>query len=396
MRIKDFIFKPSTKIGLGVLVAVGFIAGAISWQKFNDVMDATSTEEFCVGCHTMEQPLAEFKQTAHWSNRSGVTATCSSCHVPHEKTEKYARKAQALREVYTEFSGKYEQDGSFEQHRAEMAEREWARFAANGSKECKNCHSYERMNFEKMSIAAQKAMKPAAARDQSCMDCHKGVAHHKPQQQEKAEVSKFENLVISSLDKGKAYFTKSNTSVFADEKMTQAIGQLETAIPVTFIQAGEQADLVELFMWRKNKGFGRVWYNQFGKNITDAVLTKEFMQSEPKFEVVETKEDPLTGLNWQHVKMQVWIPKAYLIEDINAVWAKAENVYKEQCSICHKQPDVAHFDSNSWIGLFNGMVGFTNIDKQTSKEVLRYLQMHSSDFQSHGAKAQDDKVQGDK
>lgn len=26
------------------------------------------------------------------------------------------------------------------------------------------------------------------------------------------------------------------------------------------------------------------------------------------------------------------------------------------------------------------MVGFTNIDEQTGKEVLRYLQLHSSDF----------------
>ena len=156
-QIKSFFLKPSNRIGLGVLVTLGFIAGAIAWQQFNNVMDATSTEEFCVSCHSMETPLEELKQTVHWSNNSGVRASCPDCHLPHDKTAKYARKMQASREVLAELSGKYNEEGSFEEHRAEMAEREWARFAANGSKECKNCHSYDRMNFEKMSKAAQKA-----------------------------------------------------------------------------------------------------------------------------------------------------------------------------------------------------------------------------------------------
>ncbi|QGM79956.1 pentaheme c-type cytochrome TorC [Otariodibacter oris] len=382
--IKNLFMKPSAKIGLGILVTLGFIAGAISWQSFNDVMDSTSTEEFCVSCHSMEQPLAELKETVHWSNSSGVTATCSNCHLPHEKTPKFARKVQAMREVFAEFTGKYDEEGSFEEHRQEMAEREWARFAANGSKECKTCHSYERMDFDNMSDLAKKAMIPAAERDQSCMDCHKGIAHHLPEMKaSKGSASKFDNLVVSSLSADKTYFTKANVKLFNDEAMSSNIGQLETAVPVTFVKSGKDADLVELTMWRKNKGFGRIWYHQFGKNITDAVLSKEFMQTEPKFEVIATQEDPLTGLTWQNVKMQVWVPKASLIEDIKPIWADAENTYKTQCSTCHRQPEVAHFDSNTWIGLFNGMVGFTNIDKQTGKEVLRYLQLHSSDFEQH-------------
>ncbi|HGO5856249.1 TPA: pentaheme c-type cytochrome TorC [Mannheimia haemolytica] len=382
--IKALFTRPATKIGLGVLVSIGFIAGAISWHQFNKVMDQTSTEEFCVSCHSMQQPLEEIKQTAHWSNKSGVTATCSSCHLPHDYTEKYARKVQASREVWAELSGKYKEEGSFEKHRLEMAEREWARFAANGSKECKACHSYERMNFDKMSEAARKAMKPAAEKDQNCMDCHKGIAHHLPKADENALKSKFDQFVNKSPSQGKSYYTKGNAELFLDEGLSQTIGQLETAVPVAFVQAGKNADLVELTMWRKEKGFGRIWYHDFGKNITDAVLTKEFMANQPKFEVLETKEDPITGLNWQKVKLQAWIGKAQLLDDVTPIWANAESQYKTQCSTCHRQPDVAHFDSNSWIGLFNGMVGFTNMDKQTGKEVLRYLQMHASD--SEGAK----------
>ncbi|OOF70965.1 pentaheme c-type cytochrome TorC [Rodentibacter caecimuris] len=388
-KLKAFFLKPANRIGMGVLVTLGFIAGAISWQQFNNVMDITSTEEFCVNCHSMQTPLEELKQTVHWKNNSGVRATCSNCHLPHDKTDKFARKMQASREVLAELTGKYKEKGAFEQHRLEMAEREWARFAANGSKECKACHSYERMDFEKMSKAAQKAMKPAAERDQSCVDCHKGIAHHLPAKRDNGgKGSKFDSLVINKPTPAQTYYSKGNISLFSDEGLSQEIGYLETAAPVNVLKSAANGDQIELVMWRKNKGFGRIWYNQFAKNITDAVLTKEFMQSEPRFEVLETKDDPLTGLQWQKVKLAVWVAPNQLISNINAVWESAENTYKTQCSICHRQPQVAHFDSNTWIGLFKGMVGFTNIDEQTGKEVLRYLQLHSSDFdtQQHEAK----------
>lgn len=380
-KIKAFFLKPSHRIGFGLLATLGFIAGAISWQQFNNVMDITSKEEFCVSCHTMQQPFEELKQTVHWKNNSGVRATCSDCHIPHEKTDKFARKMQAIREVFAEFTGKFKDEGTFEQHRAEMAQREWDRFAANGSKECKACHSYERMDFANMPEAAQKAMKPAAERNQSCMDCHKGIAHHLPAKtQSDANASKFEELVTTNLTPSQTYYAKGSVAVFSDEALTQQIGTLETATPVNVAKSTGKADQVDLVMWRKNKGFGRIWYNQFAKNITDAVLTKEFMQSEPHFDVLETKEDPLTGLEWQKVKLSAWIAPNQLINNIDAVWESAENTYKTQCSTCHRQPQVNHFDSNTWIGLFKGMVGFTNIDEQTGKEVLRYLQLHSSDF----------------
>ena len=382
--IKHFFTKPSAKYGFGLLITVGIVIGILGWSSFNTIIDKTSEETFCVSCHSMQQPLEELKQTAHWSNKSGVSATCSDCHLPHEGLDKYARKFEALRELWAEMSGKYNESGAFEKHRLEMAEREWARFEKDGSKQCKACHSYEKMDFDKMSEQARKAMLPAKETNQSCMDCHKGIAHHLPKQtQSSGNTSKFDHLVTKSLTDAKTYYTKGTVRLFSDEALTQNIGQLETAVPVKFIKSSKGADLVELAMWRKNKGFGRIWYHQFGKNITDAVLSKEFMSNEPQFSVIETKDDPITGLTWQKVTMQVWVAKANLVEDLSAIWANAESIYKTQCSTCHRQPEVAHFDSNSWIGLFNGMVGFTNIDKETGKEVLRYLQLHSSDFEQH-------------
>lgn len=78
--IKRFFLKPSAKIGLGVLLFSGAVAGVVAWIAFNAVLDHTSQEEFCVGCHSMNYPLEELKQTAHWSNEKGVSAGCPDCH----------------------------------------------------------------------------------------------------------------------------------------------------------------------------------------------------------------------------------------------------------------------------------------------------------------------------
>ena len=64
--------KPASKIGLGVLVTGGFLAGALFWGGFNYGMEKTNEEEFCLSCHTMKDNLLpELQKTVHWQNRTG-------------------------------------------------------------------------------------------------------------------------------------------------------------------------------------------------------------------------------------------------------------------------------------------------------------------------------------
>ncbi len=386
-HLKSFFFKPSKKLGLGVLLVLGAVAGIVGKVGFDETLHETGKEEFCVGCHTMVGMQEELKQTKHWKNQFGVTADCSACHLPHDTVQKYMRKVVALKEVYDEVTGRFDEPGSFEAVRYELAQKEWKRMSANGSAECKACHRYERMDFDSMSPKARKQMKAAAEKDQSCIDCHKGIAHHIPKAPEGEANSGIDpNLVASTLDADKVYYTQIQTPIYADEATKEEIGYLEGVAPVKFIKVGDNADLVELDMWRKAKGYGRIWYNDFAKSITDAVLTKAFMEKEPKFETLESREDPMTGIEWQKVKMQVWVKKGQLASDVVPIWEHAKELYDAQCSTCHKQPDIKHFDSNTWVGVFKGMVGFTNLDSTQAKQVLRYLQTHASDAPQQEAK----------
>ena len=98
--------SPSTVFSLGTLVLAGFIAGVVFWGGFNTAMELTNREAFCVSCHEMRDNVFEdLKRTVHYANRSGVRATCPDCHVPHEWTDKIARKMQASKEVWGKVFG---------------------------------------------------------------------------------------------------------------------------------------------------------------------------------------------------------------------------------------------------------------------------------------------------
>ena len=174
-------------------------------------------------------------------------------------------------------------------------------------------------------------------------------------------------------------YTPESLPLYADEALSNPIGELEAGVPVKLVQTTQNADQLELEMWRKTKGFGRIWYNQFAKHITDAVFDKTFTQNAANFEVLENKEDPLTGLVWQKVRTKVWVKKSELSKNLTVFWANAESTFKTECSVCHKQRDPKMHDANEWVAVFNGMVGFTDMDKPQQKQVLRYLQLHAAD-----------------
>lgn len=175
--------RPSTHLSVGFLTLGGFLGGVLFWGGFNTALEYTNTEEFCISCHEMAaNPYEELTRTVHFTNRSGVRAACSDCHVPHEWTHKIARKMQASKEVWGHIFGTIDTREKFEEHRLHMAKLEWARLKSNDSLECRNCHSEVAMDFTRQSPRAadfhQRFLVQAEV--YTCIDCHKGIAHQLP------------------------------------------------------------------------------------------------------------------------------------------------------------------------------------------------------------------------
>jgi cytochrome c-type protein NapC len=177
----QYLRSPS-RAALWFILAIGFAGGVIFWGGFNTALEVTNTEEFCIGCHEMEANVyEEYKETIHYSNRSGVRATCPDCHVPKKWTHKIVRKIAASKEVWGKLTGLINTREKFVDHRLSMAKREWQLMKDNDSLECRNCHNFEYMDLTEQGNRSVKMHSRAlASGEKTCIDCHKGIAHQLP------------------------------------------------------------------------------------------------------------------------------------------------------------------------------------------------------------------------
>lgn len=184
-RTMDTLLRPSARWSLASLLAIGVVGGIILWGAFNTALEATSSIAFCTSCHEMyDNVYQEYKETIHYKNRVGVRAICSDCHVPKDWTHKLIRKAQASMELWGKITGAIDTKEKFEAARLKLAQDEWARMRASGSRECRNCHSFAAMDLALQEKSAQKRHNEEALREsgKTCIDCHQGIAHHLPKE----------------------------------------------------------------------------------------------------------------------------------------------------------------------------------------------------------------------
>lgn len=169
---------PSTRYSMLSLLAAGGIGGIIFWGGFNTAMEATNTMPFCISCHEMkENVFKEYSTTIHYQNRTGVSASCSDCHVPKDWVHKMVRKVQASKELWHHFLGSVSTPEKFDAKRLTLASNVWTSMKGSDSRECRNCHTIESMNPEFQRPRARKQHLEAMKAGNTCIDCHKGIAH---------------------------------------------------------------------------------------------------------------------------------------------------------------------------------------------------------------------------
>ena len=169
------------KVNISIVFAIALvIAGFLASTGFSTTLEATNTTEFCTSCHSMQWVKAEWMESAHYSNASGVRAECHDCHVPHPILPKLQAKLLAAKDVWHEILGTIDTEEKFKIHRWKMANRIWARMHASDSRECRGCHTAAAMDLAEQTRTARKKHERAEEEGETCIECHQGVAHKEP------------------------------------------------------------------------------------------------------------------------------------------------------------------------------------------------------------------------
>lgn len=358
-------------------VFVGVMAlGAALFGGGQYVMKATGTTEFCVSCHSMSHPQAEWEGSVHFSNRKGIRAECSDCHIPHEGIDYVKTKVFAVKDLWNTYVvDKLPDQEAYEAHRLEMAQRVWDDMKANNSATCRSCHSFEAMVISEQKEAAQKMHKLAMETNQTCIDCHKGIAHFLP------EMPVDNAAAMGELAKHGAEFSNSDQTLYSLAMNT-----------VQFAQGGEARlmPFAALTDWKEENGkvnatvtgwqqtgAESVVYAGMGQRIMVALLGDE---EQKKVTVKQTVHDTVTDSDWKEISFEVFADKNSVTANIAALNAFGNNLNQTHCSGCHAAIGADHYTANQWIGVVNSMKDRTSMTADDVRALTIYLQRNAKDI----------------
>ena len=246
--------RPSARWSVLALVATGIVIGIALIVLPHVGIKVTSTTEFCVSCHSMQPVYEEYKQSVHFQNASGVRAECHDCHIPPDIPGMVKRKLEASNDIYQTFiAHSIDTPEKFEAKRAELAEREWARMKENNSATCRSCHNYDAMDHAKQHPEAARQMKVAAKDNQSCIDCHKGIAHQLPDMSSGFR-KQFDELRASANDSGDTLYSIDIKPIYAAKGDKEASGSLLPASEVKVLKRDGDWLQIEITGWTESAG----------------------------------------------------------------------------------------------------------------------------------------------
>jgi len=166
------------------LTALAIAIGGAAVFTVEQAARQSETIEFCISCHIMEATVfEEYKSTSHYSNASGVRATCADCHVPDrhsagEVASYLSVKLGAARFLYGWATGRMSDPEQLEASREQLAERVWTRMRADDSLACRRCHDEGAMNLSLQTARARELHTSGKEEGKTCIDCHDdGLAH---------------------------------------------------------------------------------------------------------------------------------------------------------------------------------------------------------------------------
>jgi nitrate/TMAO reductase-like tetraheme cytochrome c subunit len=176
--------RPSTKLSVLALVAIGLIVGTGAVIATQVMVHVTGTDAFCGGaCHSMQWVAKEHQQSVHVANRTGVHAGCHDCHIPREYPQVLWYKTKAgIRDVIQEARSVIDTEDKFNKERLRLAKSVWAEYKRTDSKPCQQCHVFDAQLLSRQKEFVRPMHEQVLSKAATCIDCHKGVAHEAPKE----------------------------------------------------------------------------------------------------------------------------------------------------------------------------------------------------------------------
>jgi trimethylamine-N-oxide reductase cytochrome c-type subunit TorC len=225
-------------------------------------------------------------------------------------------------------------------------------------------------------------MKKGLEAGETCISCHKGIAHKLPDMSQGYR-SMLKEIAVGAAKakpgKGDAVISYKTGALFADVANATpdaaGEGKLLAATQAKVIDSKGDWLKVRIDGWQQ-EGAERVIYALRGQRILSAALGPELVE---KLQREAPAEDPETGLVWAKVSLDAWVARANVTAEQAPLWAYGDELYRASCGTCHNLPPPGHTLANQWSGTLNAMKRFISIDDEEYRFLLKYLQFNAKD-----------------
>ena len=215
-----------------IIGLIGFIVGALLVAAFDTTMNKTSSNEYCMSCHTHEQADLDWKKSPHYLSHSGVMTDCAACHLPPKEDglmKYYAAKTRiGVRDLWVKMT-KDSSEIDWESKR----QLEHARKIVYNSS-CERCHvNLFPEGISDDGITAHLHYEENAKKlGLDCVSCHLNVGHYMPGYEHK----RLEGKVVEA-ETGPVYDSLATVTSF--ENFTETVPGTRAAIRMIAVPGGE-------------------------------------------------------------------------------------------------------------------------------------------------------------
>lgn len=183
------------------------------------------------------------------------------------------------------------------------------------------------------------------------------------------------SFLCVSLYANEIMYTSSVKNLFVSSNSNSVKGRLLPTSKVNVLQKNGDKIKVEIEGYRKQSVKNAIYFVK-GKRILVAGLSKS---GKFAIKVLSIKKDDKNVI-WEKVSLIAFMKNDNLVKDLDSLYVKAQDLYKNNCSICHPAHPEHEFTANQWPSMFKAMVNRTAINKKDRYLVTQYLQKHAKDI----------------
>ncbi|EEZ5182831.1 cytochrome C, partial [Escherichia coli] len=240
---------------------------------------------------------------------------------------------------------------------------------ATDSATCRSCHSFDAMDIASQSESAQKMHNKAQKGGETCIDCHKGIAHFPPE-------IKMDDNAAHELESQAATSVTNGAHIYPFK--TSRIGELATVNPgtdLTVVDASGKQPIV-LLQGYQMQGSENTLYLAAGQRLALATLSEEGIKA---LTVNGEWQADEYGNQWRQASLQGALTDPALA-DRKPLWQYAEKLDDTYCAGCHAPIAADHYTVNAWPSIAKGMGARTSMSENELDILTRYFQYNAKDI----------------